>query len=329
MRAWQVNDLGEPRDVMSLEVIDDPSPKPDEVVLKVESCGLKFPDRLQIQGGYQVKPPLPFTPGGEMAGTVAAVGSDVSDIAVGDRILSMGMGGLAEFARAKATECFAIPDAMSFDQAACLLTNYGTTVFALENRAKLAAGETMLVTAAAGGVGSAAIQVGKALGARVMGLAGGPEKVETVLSLGADEAFDYKEIDIVETVRAATDNKGVDVCYEAVGGDTFDQVRRCMAWDGRLLVIGFTSGRIPDAPANHILLKNYAILGVHWGAWLGRNPNGLREGWERIVELFDTGHIDPLIHSVRPLSEAVTALEDIGGRKTVGKVVIAVGADES
>lgn len=329
MRAWQVNDLGEPRDVMSLEVIDDPTPEPDEIVLEVQACGLKFPDRLQIQGGYQVKPPLPFIPGGEMAGTVVALGSDVSGIAVGDRVLSMGMGGLAELTTAKADQCFPIPDDMSFNQAACLLTNYGTTVFALENRARLAAGETMLVTAAAGGVGSAAIQVGKALGARVLGLAGGPEKVKTVLDLGADDAFDYKEVDIVETVRAATDKQGVDVCYEAVGGDTFDQVRRCMAWDGRLLVIGFTSGRIPDAPANHILLKNYAVMGVHWGAWLGRNPDGLRENWARIVELFGTGHIDPLIHSVRPLSEAVTALEDIGARKTVGKVVIAVGGDES
>ncbi len=329
MRAWQVNDLGEPRDVMTLEEIEDPTPAADEVVLKVEACGLKFPDRLQIQGGYQVKPPLPFIPGGEMAGTVVALGSDVSGINVGDRMLSMGMGGLAEFARAKVHECFPIPDEMSFDQAACLLTNYGTTVFALENRAKLAAGETMLVTAAAGGVGSAAIQVGKALGARVLGLAGGPEKVQTVLELGADDAFDYKEVDIVETVRAATDNNGVDVCYEAVGGDTFDQVRRCMAWDGRLLVIGFTSGRIPDAPANHILLKNYAIMGVHWGAWLGRNRSGLSENWTRIVELFGTGHIDPLIHSIRPLSEAVEGLEDIGARKTVGKVVISIGADES
>ncbi len=322
MRAWQVHDLGEPRDVMSLDVIDDPSPGPDDVIIELEACGLKFPDRLQIQGGYQVKPPLPFIPGGEIAGTVSEVGKNVTSHNVGDRVLSMGMGGLAEFTKAKASETFAIPDAMSFNQAACLLTNYGTTVFALENRAKLVAGETMLVTAAAGGVGTAAIQVGKALGANVMGLAGGPEKVQTVLDLGADAAFDYKEVDIVDTVRGATDGRGVDVCYEAVGGDTFDQVRRCMAWDGRLLVIGFTSGRIPDAPANHILLKNYAILGVHWGAWLIREPEGLEQNWSRICELFETGHIDPLIHSVRPLKEAVESLEDIGSRKTVGKVVI-------
>ncbi len=157
----------------------------------------------------------------------------------------------------------------------CLLLNYGTTVFALDNRAHLQPGETLLVTAAAGGVGSAAVQVGKAMGATVIGLAGGPEKVETVRQLGADMAFDYNEVDIVEAVRSATDGRGVDVVYEAVGGDVFQQVRRTVAWEGRLLIVGFTSGTIPDAPMNHALLKNYSIVGVHWGAWLARDPNNL------------------------------------------------------
>ncbi len=322
MRAWQVTELGEPTEVMQLVEVDDPTPRSGSVVIDVKACGLKFPDLLQIRGGYQVKPKLPFTPGGEIAGVVSAVGTGVSNLSVGDRVLVMGNGGLAEKAEFPAAACFPIPDAMSFEHAACLLTNYGTTVFALDERAKLQPGETMLVTAAAGGVGSSAIQVGKAMGANVIGLAGGPEKVKTVLDLGADAAFDYKEVDVVEAVRAATDGRGVDVCYEAVGGDIFDQVRRTMAWDGRLLIIGFTSGRIPEAPANHILLKNYSIVGVHWGASLDRDPSALRRHWDRICELHDTGHIDPLIDAVRPLDEAVAGLDDLDNRRTKGKVVI-------
>ncbi len=322
MRAWQVHELGEPADALRLDDIDAPTAGDDDVVIDVAAVGVKFPDLLQIRGGYQVKPPMPFVPGNEAAGTIREVGSNVDGFAVGDRVVSTASGSLAEAVRAPAKTVFKVPDTMSFEQAACLPTNYGTTVFALENRAKLASGETMLVTAAAGGVGSAAIQVGKALGASVIGLAGGPKKVETVLGLGADQAFDYKQVDIVETVRAATDGRGVDVCYEAVGGDTFDQVRRTIAWDGRLLVIGFTSGRIPDAPANHMLLKNYSVVGVHWGAWLAREPDGMQQNWNRICELFETGHIDPLIDSVRPMSEAANALVDIGQRGTVGKVII-------
>lgn len=323
MRAWQLHELGEPTEVLKLETVPDPTPGEGRVVIDVKACGLKFPDLLQIRGGYQVKPKLPFTPGGEVAGVVRSLGPGVTSLSVGDRVLFMGMGGLAEQAVAFEASCFPIPDAMSFEQAACLLTNYGTTVFALDERAKLQPGETLLVTAAAGGVGSSAIQVGKAMGANVIGLAGGAEKVKTVYELGADAAFDYKEVDIVEAIRSATDQRGVDVCYEAVGGDIFDQVRRCMAWDGRLLVIGFTSGRIPDAPANHILLKNYSIVGVHWGASLDRDPTALRRGWDRICELFGTGHIDPLIDAVRPLDEAVAALDDLDNRRTVGKVIVA------
>ncbi|MCL4171455.1 UNVERIFIED_CONTAM: hypothetical protein GTU68_049480 [Idotea baltica] len=211
---------------------------------------------------------------------------------------------------------------MTFAQASVLLINYGTGVFALENRAQMLEGETLLVTAAAGGAGSAAVQLGKAMGANVIGLAGGAKKVETVYNLGADAAFDYNEVNIVDAVRAATDGRGVDVCYEAVGGDTFQQVRRTMGWDGRLLIIGFTSGTIADAPTNHMLLKNYSVVGVHWGAWLARERSNLRANWDRICELFETGKIDPLISAERPLDEAVDAFTALGSRGTVGKVVI-------
>lgn len=322
MRAWQVTETGEPSEVLHYTTVEIPVPRDDQVLIKIEAVGLNFPDGLQIRGGYQVKAALPFIPGSEIAGTIASVGAGVDGWAEGDRVVWMGTGGLAEFVVAPAASLFPMPDNMSFQQGSCLPYNYGTGVFGIENRANLAAGETMLVTAAAGGVGSAAVQLGKALGGNVIGLAGGPEKVATVYELGADAAFDYKEVDIVESVRAATDGRGVDVCYEAVSGDIFDQVRRCMAWDGRLLIIGFTSGRIADAPTNHILLKNYAVLGVHWGAYLARTPEAPRENWDRIAELFATGKIDPLISSVRPLSEAKQGLIDIGERKTVGKVVI-------
>lgn len=327
MRAWQMTEIGNPSDVLKLATVPDPEPGPGQVLLRVDSCGLKFPDILQIQGGYQVEPTLPFIPGGEIAGTVVALGSDLDDSApaVGDRVLVMGEGGLAEHVAVSARQCLPIPDHVSSDQAAAMLVNYGTGVFALRNRARLQAGESVLVTAAAGGVGSAAVQLAKAIGATVYGLAGGDEKVEVVRSLGADEAFDYRKVDIVDTVRDVTGGVGVDVVYEAVGGDVFDQVRRVVAWDGRLLVIGFTSGRIPEAPTNHILLKNYSIVGVHWGAHLARRAEALREDWDSVVELFGTGKVDPLISEVRPLAEALEALVAIGNRRTVGKVVVRPG----
>ncbi len=327
MRAWQMDEIGNPSDVLELTTVPDPEPGPGQVLLRVDSCGLKFPDILQIQGSYQVKPGLPFIPGGEIAGTVVAHGPDLDESApdIGDRVLVMADGGLAELVAVPARQCLPIPDAMSSDQAAAMLVNYGTGVFALRNRARLQAGESVLVTAAAGGVGSAAVQLAKAIGATVYGLAGGPEKVDVVRSLGADDAFDYREIDIVDKIRDVTDGAGIDVVYDAVGGDVFDQVRRIVAWDGRLLIIGFTSGRIPEAPANHILLKNYSIVGVHWGAHLARRAEAIREDWDSIVELFGTGKVDPLISDVRPLSEALDALDDIGNRRTVGKVIIHPG----
>ncbi len=322
MRAWQLTELGEPADVLHLNEVADPTPGEGQVILDIKAASIGFPDLLQVRGGYQVKPPMPFTPGTEIAGVVSAVGAGVTNVSEGDRVLWMGLGGLAEKVAAPAAACFPIPDGMTEAQASVLLINYGTGVFALENRAKLQPGETLLVTAAAGGAGSAAVQLGKAMGANVIGLAGGAKKVETVYKLGADAAFDYNEVDIVEAVRAATDKRGVDVCYEAVGGDTFQQVRRTMGWDGRLLIIGFTSGKIADAPTNHMLLKNYSVVGVHWGAWLARDRDHLRANWDRICELFETGKIDPLISAERPLDEAVEAFTALGSRGTVGKVVI-------
>jgi NADPH2:quinone reductase len=322
MRAWQLEQLGEPGDVLKLVEVAEPVPSDDQVLIEIEAVGLKFPDILQIQGRYQIKPPLPFIPGGEIAGSVTEIGPGVEQWRPGDRVLWMGGGGLAPRVCAPADQLLPIPDSMPATQAAAMLINYGTGVFALEERAGLRPGETVLVTAAAGGVGTAAVQLAKAMGATVYGMAGGAAKVATVEAVGADKAFDYRRVDIVEAIREVTDGRGVDVVYEAVGGDVFDQVRRIVAWDGRLLVIGFTSGRIPDAPANHVLLKNYSIVGVHWGAQLAREPGALRRHWDRIVQLHQTGHIDPLIFAVRPLEDALESLEAIGNRETVGKIII-------
>ena len=326
MRRWRVHELGEPDQVMALEEIDRPEPGPGQVAIDVGAVGLNFPDVLQIRGGYQVKPPLPFTPGGEIAGTIGAVGDGVTGWSVGDRVLWMGNGGLSERVLAAASAPFPLPDSMPFDKAAALLTNYGTTLFALRDRAHLAAGETMLVHAGAGGIGSSAIQIGKAMGATVYATAGGPEKKAILERLGVDAAIDYLNEDFVEVVKDLTGGKGVDVIYDPVGGDTFDRSRKVIGWDGRILIIGFTSGRIADCPTNHVLLKNYSLVGVHWGASLGRNPGALRAAFDDLCVLWDNGGIDPLIMKTTPMAEAPQSLMALSSRASYGKIVIAPGA---
>lgn len=322
MRIWRVHELGEPADVMKLEETSAPQPGPGKLLIDVEAVGLNFPDLLQIRGGYQLKPTLPFTPGGEIAGRVAALGEGVGGPAVGTRVLWMGTGGLAEQCVAPAARCFPLPESMPSAKAAALLGNYGTTWFALHDRARLQAGEVLLVHAGAGGVGSAAIQLGKAAGAMVIATAGGPRKKQVLEQLGADVAIDYLNEDFVEVVRATTDGQGADVIYDPVGGDTFDRSRKAIAWDGRLLVIGFTSGRIPEAPANHILLKNYSVVGVHWGASLGRDPSGLRRAFDQLCLEWEKGAVDPLIGDELPLEDAAVALARLGSRESVGKLVV-------
>lgn len=322
MRLWRVHELGEPHEVMTLEEAPEPHAGPGQVVIDVAAVGLNFPDLLQVRGGYQVRPDLPFTPGQEIAGTVAEVGADVREPSAGDRVLWPGRGGLAEAVVAPAAKLLPLPGSMPFPKAAALLTNYGTTWFALVDRAKLAPGEVLLVHAAAGGVGSAAVQLGKALGAMVIGTAGGPEKKAVVDKLGADVAVDYRSEDFVEVTKAVTDGRGADVIYDPVGGDTFDRSRKAIAWDGRLLVIGFTSGRIADAPTNHILLKNYSVVGVHWGGSLGRDPDSLGRTYDALCEEWEKGTIDPLIGDELPMADAAAALDRLGARGSVGKLVI-------
>jgi len=324
MRAWQVKELGNPADVLELnEIPDPPDLQAGEVQVSIQSVGISFPDVLQCRGEYQIKPSLPWVPGGESAGVITAIASDVKDFGVGDRVMMLG-GGLVEKVNTSSFGLWKIPENFAFEKAAAVPVNYGTTWFALHERAALQAGETLLITGAAGGTGSAAIQLGKAAGAKIIAIAGGEEKVEQTLRLGADHAIDHQSTpDWVDEVRALSDG-GVDVAYDPVGGDTTHQVRRCMAWDGRLLIIGFVAG-IPDLPANHMLLKNYSVVGVHWGASLGRNPASLNNQMVSVLSHAETGAVDPLIFPPYEFSEGATAIQDLADRKTWGKVIVRVG----
>jgi NADPH2:quinone reductase len=299
-----VHELGEPTDVLKLEDVPEPVPGPGEVRVDVAGASLNFPDVLMCRGEYQVKPPLPFTPGAEVAGTVGAVGDGVTSVEPGQRVIAIpkfGDGGLAEQTLAAAA--------------------YQTGHLALHRRAALQPGETLLVHAGAGGVGSAAIQLGTAAGARVFATAGGPEKVEVCRKLGAELVVDYRADDFVAAVKEATDGRGADVVYDPVGGDTFDRSRKCIAFEGRILVIGFTSGRFADAPTNHALIKNYSIVGVHWGLYNLMDPERIRATHAELVRLHAAGDIAPLVSSVLPLEEAAGALERLGSRGTWGKIV--------
>ena len=324
MRAWQVKELGNPADVLELnEIPDPPDLQAGEVQVSIQSVGISFPDVLQCRGEYQIKPSLPWVPGGESAGVITAIANDVKDFGVGDRVMMLG-GGLVEKVNTSSFGLWKIPENFAFEKAAAVPVNYGTTWFALHERASLQAGETLLITGAAGGTGSAAIQLGKAAGAKIIAIAGGEEKVEQALRLGADHAIDHQSTpDWVDEVRALSDG-GVDVAYDPVGGDTTHKVRRCMAWDGRLLIIGFVAG-IPDLPANHMLLKNYSVVGVHWGASLGRNPASLNNQMVSVLSHAETGAVDPLIFPPYEFSEGATAIQDLADRKTWGKVIVRVG----
>ena len=321
MKVWQIHELGEPKESLKVEEMDTPEPMAGQLLIEVDAVGLAFPDVLQCRGEYQVKPPLPFTPGGETAGRVIAVGEGVEDFRVGQKVISLG-GGLSEQALVQAQMSFGVPDSMDQVKAAALPMNYGTTWFALHDRALIKSGESLLVTGASGGTGSAAIQLGLAAGARVIAVAGGKEKVDACRELGADVVIDHKEEeDLVEKVREVTNNSGVDVAYDPVGGEVFQKVRRCMAWNGRLLVIGFVAG-IPEIATNHVLLKNYSVVGVHWGASLGRDPGSFKQQMSSVVELSKGGEVDPLLHPTYEFDSANQALQDIADRKVVGKVVV-------
>ncbi len=323
MQAWRVHELGDPAAVLRLEEVEAPVPGPGEVLVEVRATALNFFDILLCQGAYQEKPPLPFTPGAEVAGTVAAVGDGV-DLAVGQRVIALPplpRGGYAQQVVAPAANTFPVPDAMSFEEAAAFFVVYQTGYFALHRRAHLGAGETVLVHAGAGGVGSAAIQLAVAAGARVFATAGGAEKVEVCRRLGADVAIDYNAEDFVEVVKRETKGRGADVIFDPVGGDIFDRSRRCIAFEGRLVVIGFAGGRVAEVPTNHVLVKNYSVVGLHWGLYNTLTPHLIVQAHEELLRLYEEGRVKPLIYRAVPFAEIPAALDLIGSRATWGKLV--------
>lgn len=327
MRAWRSHQLGTPKAVLQLETIADPTPGPGEVAIAVEAAGLNFADSLMIEGRYQEKMPLPFIPGIELAGRVIAVGAGVST-AVGQRVIAECLdagGALAERIVVPERSVYPIAEGMSAVDAAALFIIYQTGHLALHRRARLQAGETLLVHAGAGGVGSAAIQLGKAAGARVIATAGGPEKVAVCLTLGADVAVDYLAGDFGAVVKQETAGRGADVIFDSVGGDIFDRSRRCVAWEGRIVVIGFAGGRIAQLPTNHTLLKNYSVMGLYAGEYRKVLPQVLRDSHADLMRLYQSGAIRPLVSEAVPFSDAPDALERITDRRTVGKLVVQMG----
>lgn len=323
MQIWHQHELGDPVDLLRLEEADAPEAGPGQVVVDTEAVGLTFVDCLMARGLYQMETKLPWSPCTEVVGRVREVGDGVNHLAVGDRVVGIGGGSLAEQAALRANGAHKLAEGISAGAAAAALVNYGTSWFALYDRGQLAEGETLLVHAGMGGVGSAAIQLGLVAGARVIATAGGPEKTALLKDMGVELAIDYRETpDFVDLVRAHTNGQGVDVCLDPVGGDVFDQSRRCMAWDGRLLVVGFTSGRIADAPTNHILLKNYSVVGVHWGASVGRNPEPSEHARQEIFGLLEEGRLDPPVFPPYAFDDVPAALNDIYHRRTWGKVIV-------
>jgi len=316
VKAWQVRRLGSPAEAMELVELPDPVAGPGELLVRVEACALNFPDVLLAAGHYQERPELPFTPGLEVCGTVVGDGRRV----IGGPPLPRG--GLAELTVLPERAAFDAPAGMPADEAAALLITYQTAYVGLHRRAALRAGEWLLVHAGAGGVGSAAIQVGLAAGARVVATAGGPEKAAVCRELGAHEVIDYRSEDIVSRVREVTGGHGADVVWDPVGGDVFDASRRCVAFEGRLVVVGFASGRIPSVPAGHVLVKNYSVVGLHWGLYRTVDPQVVADAHEQLARLYAAGSIRPLVSERVPMAEAPAALTRLASRGTVGKVVV-------
>ncbi len=309
----------------SLVVEDVPSPVagPGEVLVEVHAAGVNYPDALIIQKKYQVQPELPFSPGAEVAGIVRAVGEGVKPWKPGDRVIaSTAVGGYAQEVVVKAARVLPLPDGMDFPTASAYVLAYGTSLYALKDRARLAAGETLLVLGAAGGVGIAAVEIGKALGARVIAAASSAEKLALCSEHGADDTIDYATEDLRERIRVLTDGKGPDVIYDPVGGPYTEQAFRSIAWEGRHLVIGFAAGEIPKLPLNLPLLKTASLVGAFWGAFVQRDPKRTREHMQELFALYLSKKVRPPITKTYPLAQAAQALRDVLERRVMGKVVI-------
>ena len=306
-----------------VEEIPSPKAKKGQVVIQIKACGVNFPDLLITQGLYQFKPPLPFSPGAEVSGIVKEVGEGVTHLQEGDRVFTgLMFGGFAEEVAADAKAVFKIPDEMDFVNAASLMMTYGTSYHALVDRAKLQAGETLLILGAAGGVGLAALDIAKALGAKVIAAASTDEKLAFCKQFGADEIVNYSKDDLKESVKKLTKGQGANVIYDPVGGAFSEQAFRAIAWEGRFLVVGFAAGDIPKIPLNLPLLKGADIVGVFWGAFTMRSPKQNLENLQAILKLFQEGKLRNHIHATYPLEKVAEALQEVAERKVQGKVVL-------
>lgn len=322
MKTWKVDEFGHYKD--KLRWADAPPPKPSggELLVRVDGAGVNFPDILMIAGGYQVKPPLPFTPGVEVAGEVLEAGAGTR-FKKGDRVISMTIfGGFAEQAICPDAASFRLPEGMPIEEAAAFQMTYQTSYFGLVHRGQLKKGEFLLVHAGASGVGTAAIQIGKAVGATVIATAGSDDKLKVCKDCGADHVINYTTDNFADAVRQITDGHGADVIYDPVGGDVFDQSAKCIAWEGRLLVIGFAGGRIPTIAANRILLKNFSVVGLHWGPYRMHNGALVDSTQEELYSLYAAKKIKPVVCATYKLSELPKALEMLESRKAYGKVVL-------
>lgn len=326
MKAVVVERFGAPRE-LSIRECAAPVPGSGQVLIAVHAMGVNFPDVLTVAGKYQNLPDLPFVPGKELAGTVQAVGEGVHGIAVGDRVMAqLENGAFAERVVAAAEHCFRMPERLSMTRAAALGLTYQTAWFGLFDRARLVAGETVLVTGAGGGVGVAAMQIAKAAGCRVLAGIGSPDKRDFVLGQGADAVIDMAASGSRDSVRnqvyAANGGRGADVVIESVGGEVFDASLRALAWSGRLVVVGFASGDIPSVKANYLLIKHISVSGLHWSDYRDRSPELMQSAQRKLFEFVEQGRIDPPVTAVFPLEDVAAAMDCIVARKALGKIVI-------
>ncbi|MGM7778900.1 NADPH:quinone oxidoreductase family protein [Arthrobacter sp. KNU-44] len=325
LKAWSVMELGEPVDALQLVERPVPDPGAGQVLVRVLASAANFPDVLMCRGVYQVKPELPFTPGREVCAEVVAAGPGVTRAAVGDRVLgltTLPYGGFAEYALMDQDKVHQAPASLDDAQASCLFIGYQTGWFGLHRLARIQPGETLLVHAAAGGVGSAAIQLGKAAGATVIGVVGGAAKAEYARKLGADLVIDRRTQDFVGQVKVFTGGKGADVIYDPVGGKTYQRSTKCIAFEGRIIVVGFAGGEIQSAALNHALVKNYSIIGIHWGLYNTKNPAAVDECHRELTRLANAGAIDPFVSERFTLDSVPAALQRLADGKTVGRVVM-------
>ncbi|MEU6200890.1 NADPH:quinone oxidoreductase family protein [Streptomyces sp. NPDC047061] len=320
MQAWHVSVSGEPSDVMRLAEVERPTPGAGQVLLKVRAANVNFPDALLCRGQYQVRPPLPFTPGLEFCG-------ETED---GRRVIATPVlphGAFAEYAIADAVDVLPAPDALDDAEAAALHVGYQTGWFALHRRARIEAGETLLVHAAAGGVGSAAVQLGRAAGAKVIGVVGGARKVAAARELGCDVVIDRLTEDVIAAVKEVTGGRGADVIYDPVGGEAYVQSTKVVAFEGRIVVVGFAGGSVPRPALNHVLVKNYSILGLYTGRYRTENPKLVQHCHEQLTELSAQGAIRPMVSERVPLERAADAVQRVADGLTIGRAVVLAGSD--